>query len=50
MTGSRQTVLVEKGGIGRTPCFAPVAFDGAARAPAAFVPRHASPARDGTSI
>jgi threonylcarbamoyladenosine tRNA methylthiotransferase MtaB len=27
MTGSRHTVLMERGGIGRTPCFTPVAFD-----------------------
>ena len=24
MTGSRHTVLMERGGIGRTPCFTPV--------------------------
>lgn len=29
MTGSVQTVLTERGGIGRTPCFTPVALDGA---------------------
>jgi threonylcarbamoyladenosine tRNA methylthiotransferase MtaB len=27
MTGSRHTVLMERGGIGRTPCFTPVSFD-----------------------
>jgi threonylcarbamoyladenosine tRNA methylthiotransferase MtaB len=27
MTGSRQSVLMERGGIGRTPCFTPVAFN-----------------------
>jgi threonylcarbamoyladenosine tRNA methylthiotransferase MtaB len=27
MTGSRHTVLMERGGIGRTPCFMPVSFD-----------------------
>jgi threonylcarbamoyladenosine tRNA methylthiotransferase MtaB len=27
MTGSRQRVLMERGGIGRTPCFTPVVFD-----------------------
>jgi threonylcarbamoyladenosine tRNA methylthiotransferase MtaB len=27
MMGSRHTVLMERGGIGRTPCFTPVAFD-----------------------
>jgi threonylcarbamoyladenosine tRNA methylthiotransferase MtaB len=27
MTGSRRTVLMERGGIGRTPCFTPVSFD-----------------------
>jgi len=30
MTGSRHTVLMERGGIGRTPCFTPVSFDKAA--------------------
>ncbi|HEX4270774.1 MAG TPA: tRNA (N(6)-L-threonylcarbamoyladenosine(37)-C(2))-methylthiotransferase MtaB [Rhizomicrobium sp.] len=36
MKGSRQTVLMERGGIGHTPCFASVAFDGAV--PGTFVP------------
>jgi threonylcarbamoyladenosine tRNA methylthiotransferase MtaB len=27
MMGSRHTVLMERGGIGRTPCFTPVSFD-----------------------
>jgi threonylcarbamoyladenosine tRNA methylthiotransferase MtaB len=27
MKGSRHTVLMERGGIGRTPCFTPVSFD-----------------------
>jgi threonylcarbamoyladenosine tRNA methylthiotransferase MtaB len=27
MRGSRQSILMERGGIGRTPCFTPVAFD-----------------------
>jgi len=27
MAGSRHTVLMERGGIGRTPCFTPVSFD-----------------------
>ena len=27
MTGSRHAVLMERGGIGRTPCFTPVSFD-----------------------
>jgi threonylcarbamoyladenosine tRNA methylthiotransferase MtaB len=42
MTGSRQTLLVEKSGplpnqgIGRAPCFTPVCFDGDAR-PGSFV-------------
>ena len=31
MIGTRQIVLVEKPGFGRTPCFAPVAFDGGPR-------------------
>ncbi len=30
MKGSRHIVLMERGGLGRTPCFTPVAFDGAA--------------------
>ncbi len=29
MAGSVQTVLTERGGVGRTPCFTPVALDGA---------------------
>ena len=28
LTGTEQMLLVEKQGLGRTPCFAPVAFDG----------------------
>jgi threonylcarbamoyladenosine tRNA methylthiotransferase MtaB len=28
MLGSRHVVLAEKGGIGHTPCFTPVAFEG----------------------
>ena len=36
MTGSRHTVLMERGGIGRTPCFTPVAFDNGV--PGSFVP------------
>jgi threonylcarbamoyladenosine tRNA methylthiotransferase MtaB len=36
LTGSRQTVLMERGGIGRTPCFASVAFGEAAAG--SFVP------------
>ena len=28
MVGARRTVLMERGGMGRTPCFTPVAFDG----------------------
>ena len=28
MVGARRTVLMERGGVGRTPCFTPVAFDG----------------------
>ena len=28
LVGSQQTLLVEKPGLGRTPCFAPVAFEG----------------------
>jgi threonylcarbamoyladenosine tRNA methylthiotransferase MtaB len=28
MIGARRTVLMERGGIGRTPCFTPVCFDG----------------------
>jgi threonylcarbamoyladenosine tRNA methylthiotransferase MtaB len=36
MKGSRQLVLMERGGIGHTPCFASVAFAGAV--PGAFVP------------
>ena len=28
MAGSRHAVLMERGGIGRTPCFTPVSFDG----------------------
>ena len=31
MKGSRHIVLMERGGLGRTPCFTPVAFDGAAQ-------------------
>jgi threonylcarbamoyladenosine tRNA methylthiotransferase MtaB len=31
MKCSRHILLTEKGGIGRTPCFTPVAIDGAAR-------------------
>jgi threonylcarbamoyladenosine tRNA methylthiotransferase MtaB len=27
MKGSRHTILMERGGVGRTPCFAPVKFD-----------------------
>jgi threonylcarbamoyladenosine tRNA methylthiotransferase MtaB len=30
MVGSTRTVLMERGGVGRTACFTPVAFDGAA--------------------
>jgi threonylcarbamoyladenosine tRNA methylthiotransferase MtaB len=36
MKGSRQLVLMERGGIGHTPCFASVAFAGAL--PGVFVP------------
>lgn len=36
MLGSKQTLLVEQPGIGRTACFTQVAFDGSAR-PATFV-------------
>ena len=36
MKGSRQLVLMERGGIGHTPCFASVAFDGAV--PGTFLP------------
>ncbi|HVW73455.1 MAG TPA: tRNA (N(6)-L-threonylcarbamoyladenosine(37)-C(2))-methylthiotransferase MtaB [Rhizomicrobium sp.] len=36
LKGSRQIVLMERGGIGHTPCFASVAFDGAI--PGTFVP------------
>jgi threonylcarbamoyladenosine tRNA methylthiotransferase MtaB len=36
MKGSRQVVLMERGGIGRTPSFASVAFDGAV--PGTFLP------------
>ena len=30
MIGGRQEILLEKGGLGRTRCFAPVRFDGTA--------------------
>jgi threonylcarbamoyladenosine tRNA methylthiotransferase MtaB len=30
LVGSRKEILLEKGGIGRTECFAPVQFDGTA--------------------
>jgi threonylcarbamoyladenosine tRNA methylthiotransferase MtaB len=36
LKGSRQLVLMERGGIGHTPCFASVAFDGAE--PGTFLP------------
>jgi threonylcarbamoyladenosine tRNA methylthiotransferase MtaB len=35
MVGSTRTVLMERGGVGRTACFMPVAFDGP---PGAFLP------------
>lgn len=35
MVGSRRTVLMERGGMGRTACFTPVVFDGA---PGTFFP------------
>jgi threonylcarbamoyladenosine tRNA methylthiotransferase MtaB len=35
MVGATRTVLMERGGVGRTPCFTPVAFDGQ---PGAFLP------------
>jgi len=36
MMGSRHTVLMERGGIGRTPCFTPIAFDHGV--PGSFLP------------
>jgi threonylcarbamoyladenosine tRNA methylthiotransferase MtaB len=35
MVGARRIVLMERGGVGRTPCFTPVAFNGQ---PGAFLP------------
>jgi threonylcarbamoyladenosine tRNA methylthiotransferase MtaB len=35
MVGDTRMVLMERGGVGRTPCFTPVAFDGP---PGAFLP------------
>ena len=46
---THEIVLVEKRGIGRTPCFAPVRFDGHARA-GSIVAGRASPAPMATSL
>ena len=35
MVGAKRTILMERGGVGRTACFTPVAFDGQ---PGAFLP------------